>query len=367
MTCDPRILSVVALLVAGCGVVDPFHTTFADDEPAERYEARRVQEVGPPPADAIEVATWNIKFAGGRIEFFWECPGDRVNMTEREVRTHLERIGEAVRAVDADLLILQEVDVDAKRSAYVDQVQWLLDHTDYNYGVYASQWKSDYVPSDGIGRMDSGNAILSRWPIRDARRIALPLIKSQGGLTRYFWLRRNILDARIAIPERRDVRVLGTHTAAFAEDDTTRKQIARLADRMASHDGDGELVVAGGDLNTIPPGSTKEKDFEPEPPEKCDLDGSDYSGHDGWTDPLYDQFEPAVSLEAFGDDNGPHFTFSSDGEVFWNRKLDYLFTNGAFVDRSATTYQSEERGGIRTLPLSDHAPVSVGLHLEEEQ
>lgn len=351
---------LAAAQLVGCGVVDPFHTTFDDNEPALRYEAREIRKADPP-TEAIHVATWNIKFGGARIEFFWECPGERVNMSRSEVVANLEPIAEAIEAIDPDVLILQEIDLEAKRSAYVDQVQWLLDHTDLNYGVYASQWKSDYVPSDGIGRVDSGNAILSKWPFEQARRIKLPLIAEQGGLTQYFYLRRNILDARVAIPERRDVRVLDTHTSAFAEDDTTRQQIARFAERMRMHDEAGDLVVAGGDLNTLPPGTERTENLEKKPAD-CER-GSDYTDHDGWMDPMYGAFTPAVALEEYAAHNAPYLTYSGRADGFWNRKLDYLFTNGRFVDGSATTYQSEARGGVRTMPLSDHAPVSVGLRL----
>jgi len=61
-----------------------------------------------------------------------------------------------ITAMDADILLLQEVDTDSKRSAYIDQVQWLLDNTAMNYGVYASMWEVQFVPSDGLGRVNTG-------------------------------------------------------------------------------------------------------------------------------------------------------------------------------------------------------------------
>jgi endonuclease/exonuclease/phosphatase family metal-dependent hydrolase len=49
---------------------------------------------------------------------------------------------------------------------------------------------------------------------------------------------------------------------------------------------------------------------------------------------------------------------------FWNRKLDYLFTNGRFRVDSAVTHQDTASGGLATMPLSDHAPISVTLEVE---
>ncbi|MFB6263291.1 MAG: endonuclease/exonuclease/phosphatase family protein, partial [Bradymonadaceae bacterium] len=124
--------------------------------------------------------TWNIKFAGDRIRFFYQCDGERVHMQRREVVDHLEGIARKIRQTDPDVLFLQEVDVDSKRSAYVDQVDWLLRHTDLSHAVYASQWNVPYVPKKWLGPVDSGNAILTKWPLDRARRIALPLIAEQG-------------------------------------------------------------------------------------------------------------------------------------------------------------------------------------------
>ncbi|MFB6373133.1 MAG: endonuclease/exonuclease/phosphatase family protein, partial [Bradymonadaceae bacterium] len=313
--------------------------------------------------EAIRVATWNIKFAGARIRFFWECPGDRETMSESEVRANLEPIAAAIDEIDADVLLIQEIDVDAKRTAYIDQVQWLLDHTDYNYGAYASEQRSAGVPGGAIDRTNSGNAVLSKWPITAARRIALPKIEEQSALTQYFYPRRNILDTRIRVPEHSDFRVLATHTSAFAEDDTARRQIAQFADRFRTHDAADELVVAGGDLNTLPPGSEKRKNFEPKPDHDCEQKGSVYTDHVGWMDPMYEAATPAVGLEDYRTNNTPYFTYTGEADGFWNRKLDYLFTNGIFTEGSTTTYQNKMRGGIETLPLSDHAPISVELVL----
>src|SRR5690606_18763949 len=110
----------------------------------------------------LKVMTYNIKFGSGRINFFFDCHGDRVLMTKAEVETNLQRIANVINAVNPNVLFLEEVNVNSKRSAFVDQVQWLLDHTQLNHSAYASQWRADFVPSDGLSAMDSSNAILSR-------------------------------------------------------------------------------------------------------------------------------------------------------------------------------------------------------------
>ncbi len=345
----PLLLSVVAC--------DPFRTGFDDLEEAETYVADGISEPGAP-AGSLRMMTWNVKFGAGRVDFFFDCHGDRGWMDADEVYDNLAGLAQHIRDEQPDVLILNEVEVSSRRSAYIDQVQHLLDHTDLNYGAYASIWRSDFVPSDGIGKIDMGNAILSRWPLVDADRIALALIGDQDGLTQYFYLKRNLLRARVDLPGDTDVTVVATHTAAFSKDGTKKKHIDRFKaelDDLAGPDGPGGIVVGGGDLNTLPPGTDKFVDF---PDTVCTGDrfeADDYGEEVTWLDPLYSNYAPAIELTTYQADNAPQFTHTTDKDGFWNRKLDYLFTNARFS--AGRTHQE-------AMALSDHAPVSATLHLE---
>jgi endonuclease/exonuclease/phosphatase family metal-dependent hydrolase len=349
-------------LTAGC---DPFHVDFADVEPATTYQAQRLGPV-PELPQQLRVMTWNIKFGGGRIDFFFDCFGDRVLMQSAEVISNLEGLARKIRQVDPDILLLQEVDVRAKRSAFIDQVQWLLDHTALDYGAYASQWRADFVPSDGLGAMDDGNAILSRWPLRDATRIALPQRDDQDALTAYFYLRRNILTAKLDAPSgpsSPSVGIVATHSEAYSRDGTKLKHIQRFHTEIARMAESTDLVIAGGDLNTIPPGSTKTKDF---PDSVCtdeDFVADDFTAEADWLDPLYADFSSAIPLADYQADNAAYFSHTVDSKGFWNRTLDYLFTNKAWDTGSGLVHQSAAEGGIETMPLSDHAPLSATVTL----
>ncbi|MFB6350373.1 MAG: endonuclease/exonuclease/phosphatase family protein [Bradymonadaceae bacterium] len=354
-----KLLVLLGSLLPLCAC-DPCNATFEKVEKAERYEA--AEKTAPPTeVESLEVMTWNIKHAGGRIRFFYECPGDRVEMTEKEVEQNLEGIAAKISQVDPDIVLLQEVDIDSNRTAGVDQLQRLLDQTPLNYGVYASQWRSSYIPRHGLGRVDSGNAILSRWPIKEATRLALPLISSQNFVVRYFYLKRNILKARLAIPGFGSLFVLNTHFSAFDQDGTRRKQLEEFEAELKALDDQGQRFVAGGDLNLIPPGSKVTENFADIQCEKEDFEAADYSDKTGALKDLYTAWEPAIPLETYRADNDPYLTYTGDEDVFWTRKLDYLFTNGEFADGSGLVHQNKERGGMATIELSDHAPVTAVL------
>ena len=257
--------------------------------------------------------------------------------------------------------MLQEVDRNSTRSAYIDQTQTLLDATDLNYGAYASQHRVDFLPSDGMGHMDFGNAILSRWPIVEASRIALPLVEEYAGYYRYLYLKRHILDATIDLPGVDGFRAINTHLEAFSDDGTKRDQIDRFHEQLSSADGEGALFVASGDLNSLPPGATQMSDF----PDDCPglFDPDDYSKEEDWLDGLFADFNSAMSLDEVADNEAAWFTYTGNPDEGWTRTLDYAFTNGSWVDGESYVMQDVASGGHDTLPLSDHAPVHMVLEV----
>jgi len=341
---------------------DYFNTEFDDVEGARSYRAHRLTDPHNNP-DKLTIMTWNIKFGGARIDFFYDGWGDEVLMVKSEVIDNLNNLADYINQVDPDIVLLQEVDIDSKRSAYVNQLQWLLDNTEMNYGVYASQWKADFIPSDGLGRMNSGNAIMSRWKFTEAVRIALPLISDQDKLTQYFYLKRNILRTRIEI-DGKDLYVLNVHTSAFSDDGTKKKQLDQFCEELDLIDAAGNLFIAGGDLNTLPPGSLNLTGFPDVPPDPDpDYEADDFTGEENWLNHLYDNYTPAIPLSEYqaeetqGVFNSKYYTHSIAKNVFWNRKLDYLFTNGEFVESSDSTHQNK-------MMLSDHAPLTVKMRLQ---
>jgi len=350
MTARPLLLFALAPTLLHGGCIDLFDTQFDDVEDAVFY---RAGSVSPPPTsiDRLRVMTYNIKFGGGRIDFFHDCFGDRVLMTAREVRDNIAVVAAEIQRVAPDIVLLQEVDVRSKRSQYIDQVQLLLDALPgLNHAAYASQWKADFIPSDGLGRMDSGSAILSRWPFTSGRRLALPKISTQDALTQYFYLKRMILDTRLQIPGLGRVALLNLHAAAYANDGTRQRHVARFKQELDSLAADKTFFVAGGDLNTLPPDATKLGGFADAVCEDEDLQVVRDASERAILVDFYRDFAVAITRAAYKTSEPQHFTHSVSGKVFWNRKLDYLFTSGRALEPGQTHQQ--------TMPLSDHCPVS---------
>ena len=109
-------------------------TTYEDVESANSYTASPLQDE-PQNVESLIVMTWNIRFGAARIPFFGDSCGDRVLMTRAETEGYLNSIVDYINSTEPDILLLQEVDISSKRSAYVNQLQYILDRTHLNYGA----------------------------------------------------------------------------------------------------------------------------------------------------------------------------------------------------------------------------------------
>ena len=362
-------LTIAFFLFFAC---EPFITEFEELENAVMYESSNFTE--PEDISSPKVMTWNIRFGAGRIPWTYDSCGDRVLLTDDELMTNLNALVSFIEQENPDILLLQEVDVLSKRSSYLDQVQWLLDNTNMNYGAYASMWQAQFIPNDGLGRIDQGNVVLSKWPIEEAQRIQLALRTDQSSFVQYFYLRRNILKTKINVPfTSNPFYAIVTHTTAFATDDTKQKHINKYLETLENIQNNGDYFVAGGDLNSVPPGSVT--DFCES--DKCDgvecdedyenneaYQGSYFEHFEGEPDilvPLYNSFNSAID---FADANLPsHFTHAPStsyerNDIKYDRKLDYLFTNKNWVEGTTRTHQNAWQ-------ISDHTPVSGVVILGE--
>ncbi len=128
-------------------------------------------------ARADKKATRNVEFAKGfRIVSYNIAHGrglaesnrDGGNRQERKER--LDSIGTLLREVDADVVVLNEVDFDASWSFGENQARYLAEKANYPYWV--EQRNYDFRVLFWTWRF--GNAVLSRHPIQNAKLLPLP-------------------------------------------------------------------------------------------------------------------------------------------------------------------------------------------------
>ena len=364
----------------------PFVNTFEEIESAVIYSKDDISAV-PAYPDSIKVMTWNIRFGVARAPWFGDSCGDRVLMTSNDIETGLSDIINFIDTHDPDILLIQEIDVDSKRSAYINQLNWIMDNSSIglNYAAYASMWEADYIPSDGLGKVNAGNAILSKYPLSQAERVQLPLREDQPAYEQYFYLRRNYLRAKVDIlsDKSKPFYALVVHATAFATDDTKQKHITTFKMALDSIDNSNAYFVAGGDFNAVPSGANIDYcEYDRCVDEVCDQDyknnkiyqGSYFKNFENepfLMDPFYTDYYSAILKE--DTNNSEHFTHStynfeetySEPDSWWNRKLDYLFTNYQDWSSTGQTYQGNYNDIKSAFHLSDHAPISATIFIND--
>ena len=357
------------LLIIGC---EPFVNEFSDSSVPLRIEASNMDNSSSAyQGGGVKVLTWNMRSGIGRSSFFGDSCGEGVITDEETVSDAMEAIAETLNVIDADIVFLQEVDLESKRTGYWNQIQYLLDNTYLNHGVYASTWEADFIPSDGLGRVNTGNAILSRYELGPAERIQLGLRTDQTDLVQYFYLRKNILKAEIpelAVGQKKFLAV-NIHATAFATDDTKEQHINKYIEVLNNINDAGDIFVTGGDLNAVPPGAITDycesdmctgETFHNSLSDPFHKEGSFFENFPNEPDillPLYSVYSPAIDIALC---NMPeHYTHAPVTSMIsdsiytkYDRKLEYLFTNGDWLTGSGATHQSAWQ-------ISDHMPVSA--------
>lgn len=353
-----------SILIYSC---EPIATSFDEIENAQYYTAKTIKNV-PDTFTVLKIMTWNIRFGAGRILWFGDACGKRVILSETEINTSLQAIASKINLLKPDILLLQEVDLKSKRSAYINQLEWLLDNTYFNYAVSAYQWKAQFIPSDGLGRLEEANVILSRWKLSDAHRIQLELRKDQDDVTRFFYERCCMLSCKVDLPDYTNFYAVTIHASATAAYDTKYKHIIQFENELDRINNLGGIFVAGGDLNTLPPYSDTSdyciqdicegESFHNTSGVMLHKEGCNYTPESEWLKPLYTKYKSAVPTNLYLQNQYKYFTHTTRPLHYWDRTLDYLFTNKNWVDNTVVTHQDATQE-------SDHAPLSVYLKLSK--
>lgn len=378
-----RSLFLFLLASLALGSCEPAATTWAEREDFPVFAA---EDASPPAAPAqplrLKVMTWNVKYGAGRIDFWFDLWGDRTGMTLDEVEKNMAGIYRLIEEVQPDVLITNEIEINSKRSAYYDMVRGIVEHTSLKYAAYTPVWQARAVPNEGLGRVDMGNCIFSRWPITKNERIAQVDRTDQDVLTKTFYLHRAVGRAVLDVGGR-EVAVFAVHTEAYDQDRTNSKQQQQILELLRA---ETLPFVLAGDLNALPPGSVKTSAFNDEAPESK---GTAYEQPPYNTEdlrPFFDEFQDVIGLARYGTTEaeqshwythsviGPDTVGANGERGAWNRRLDYLFVRKADRWLDSDVLQTVGRGtgpgatvtasgaGIESDPLylSDHAPL-VGI------
>lgn len=231
---------------------------------SEARQQRAVADVAdvPPPGQVVTRDDWARPASERRGEVGGRgtACGTRVLVWNIERGFRLRGVIDALRREDADVLLLQEVDVACARSGGVDvgaEVAAALGYTlvygnemdgvdEHKPVAYAADGDAHASPRRG----SEGNAILTRLPLLEARPVALPCVRHRYKKRHDHLKRHCAVAARLRCRDGSELQCYSVHLDAFAGRVARAYQMLPvLADAAAAVRG-GAAVVVGGDLNT---------------------------------------------------------------------------------------------------------------------
>jgi endonuclease/exonuclease/phosphatase family metal-dependent hydrolase len=293
--------------------------------------------------DSFTFVSWNIHYGGGPT-----LARGRGQSREEVVR-YLDEIAGYIRSWDADIVALQEVDREALRSFDIDQLHWLQQATGLNHAAWTPTWDARWVPHPGlnpaqhIGRVRSGQVVLSRFPLSDDQHIRLPQPATNLSIYNRFYLHRHLTNVSVTLGPDIRLQLVNAHLEAF--DEANRRVHADIAQRLLSQR--TGMAILAGDMNCTPPEAKRRRAFEDEP----DTDMSS----DNTIDMLrqISGMSEVVPAKVYAANEKPWFTFPAHKP---NRRLDYVFHSEGLSLISAEV-------PVMTNPPSDHLPIVVRFEL----
>ena len=203
--------------------------------------------------DTLTVTTYNVGYLSGMTN------NEPVVRSDSFLAANLDRALGLLRRADPDLIAFQEIDYGAARSGYVQQLDTIAAQLGFAAAAQAVNWDVRYLPfpygrpAVHFGRTVSGQAVLSRYPIRQHHRHVLAR-PPQSFVRDAFYLDRL---AQVAVVDLggRPLAVVNVHLEAFHTPTRERqaRTVNRLYDRLAAT---GLPVLLLGDFNSSLPDPT---------------------------------------------------------------------------------------------------------------
>lgn len=300
------------------------------------------------------ILSWNIGYAGlGKNSDFFMSGGKKVRPSKDYLYTCFDGIVKTIQNIPTDIVFLQEVDIESRRSRRINQFE-SIQKTLNKKGIFALNYKCPFVPFPfpPIGKVECGIASLSNFKISTAHRHSLPVLFKWP--FRLANLKRCFLETRLPIyqdnkPTGKELILVNFHLEAFDNGQAKIAQTKQLMNFLNSEYAKGNYVIAGGDFNQTFPGA-KEYPF---------------NGMDSWV---------ASTMEASSLQSGWSFCFDdsvpscrSTAEPYVGKKAETKDFQFYLIDgfiRSPNVEVTTVKTIDKNFEYSDHNPIYLEFRLK---
>ena len=298
-------------------------------------------------ADNLKIVTWNIGYGGlgSNMDFFYDG-GTQIRDTEARTMRNLGGILAEMKAMDADIYLLQEVDECSRRTYRINELAMLQAAFPEYHLYFACNYRSFFVPvplRSPMGKVASGLVILSRYRAEKVERLAYP--SRFPFPVSLFNLKRCLLAATFRLPDGGLLAVGNTHNTAYDAGGMREQETGFLASWIDSLQSQGVKVLVGGDWNQYPPAYVPGEDETANP-----------------------HFSVAPLRFSAFDANG-RIVYDSSGKTL--RYLDKPYSRNSTLTVTDYFYVSHSLSssdaclcGNAGFAYSDHRPVCITVYLE---
>lgn len=286
----------------------------------------------------IKVMTWNISYLYGE-----GSEGTVYELRDKNFyEDKLEKFAQEITDWGADVVCLQEVDFESSRSHFINQAEFLARKANYPYVVEVVSWDANYVPfpywpiSNNFGRVKSGGAILSRYPIvnHEATLLAKPI--SHPWWYNIFYLHRYFQKVTIEVADKK-FKIINLHLEAFDKIDR-ESQIDLLKKKISVE----KIDFVMGDFNMVPKSATKRSKF---------FNDDNYENDLSYHKMMASNLQEVIPDDIYAKEEELYFTFPASDP---DRRLDYIF------------FQAEHKmmkAEVLSSALSDHLPLRATFQI----
>ncbi len=213
-------------------------------------------------SQSIRILTWNIGYAGlgENMDFFYDG-GRMIRDTKENTLSNLNSIIRTIKSIDADIVLLQEVDINSHRTYNISEIDSLKKYFSDYHLYFAPNYKSIFVPiplNNPIGKVEAGMVIMSKFFPLDVTRYQYPSKFSYP--KRLFNLKRGLLSARYLTDFGDTLIVACTHNTAFDDGGMIDAETRFIEQLIIQNDSKKNISIIGGDWNQFPPSYTPDRE-----------------------------------------------------------------------------------------------------------
>ena len=248
----PIVILLVVIIVAGGYVAYLLlsYNRIEDNQVLDVYHEAQTKEVLPD--TEYTAVTANLGFGAYTPDYTFFMDGGTQSWaaSKESVVACIDGSADLIKAQNADIVFLQEIDDDSTRSYHIDQRQMLNDSFKGYDSVFARNFHSAFLavpPLQPHGFANSGIFTLADFELTDSVRRSLPISES---FSKLFDLDRCYSVSRAKTSNGKELALFNLHLSAYGTDgDLQSQQMTMLFNEMKEEYDKGNYVIAAGDYN----------------------------------------------------------------------------------------------------------------------